>query len=285
VEAVPCTSSSIDAVVAACTAADGRSPLSEHKLQVVNGAADGAYHCWGKGATQVVAVAARHRHAGDTEHWAIEVAVAPDARGDEADAIRFAAALVPGDARHTLWASRPSQQEAARALGYRAFRHLLLMECALPAPPPVAAAGYRIRPFRPGTDETEVAVVNNRAFSTHRENDAMTADEIRSRQRAAWFDADGFLVAEVGDGSIAGLCWTKVHPGGEGEIYIIGVDPAHHGRGLGRWLLLAGLDHLHRRRGASVAQLWTDGDNPAVDRLHRPLGFETVLVNEEMRCE
>ena len=60
-----------------------------------------------------------------------------------------------------------------------------------------------------------------------------------------------------GPGSLVGFHWTKIHGGHEkpddagghghepiGEVYVVGVDPAERGTGLGRALTLTGLRYL-----------------------------------------
>lgn len=277
----PATRESVAVIVDACIAADGEQPLSEHKVFVVDATAAGSVGCWqARGTPAVAAVAAEHRHPGGPSHWALEVAVAPPARDREEESIRLGAGLVPAGSAHTLWSWRPSQQAAARAAGYSAFRRLLRMEVRLPLDERTSAAHHRLRSFRAGEDEAAVAAVNNRAFAGHRENSAMTAADVLAKERRPWFDASGFLVAVAPGDAVAGFCWTKLI-GDIGEIYVIAVDPDHQGRGLGRTLVIAALDRLHRA-GATTARLWTDADNPAVDRLYLPLGFTTTLVNEEM---
>ena len=101
---------------------------------------------------------------------------------------------------------------------------------------------------------------------------------------ADWVDLDGFLVADDPDGpGLIGACWTKVHRDRKpvlGEIYVIDVDPRHHGQGWGRSLTVAGLVHL-AGRGITVGMLYTDASNAAAvgalplarlhGRPHRPV--------------
>ena len=130
------------------------------------------------------------------------------------------------------------------------------------------------RAFDPGRDLAAWVRVNNRAFSWNPEQGHWTEANVLARMDEPWFDPNGFLIHER-DGDIAGFCWTKIHAGSEpalGEIYIIAVDPAHHGLGLGRALTLAGLDSL-ARRGIAVGMLFVDADNVAAVRLYDALGF------------
>ena len=48
-------------------------------------------------------------------------------------------------------------------------------------------------------------------------------------------------------GALLGFHWTKVHSADLGEVYVVGVDPAAQGRGLGATLTLVGLHHLAER--------------------------------------
>ena len=58
-------------------------------------------------------------------------------------------------------------------------------------------------------------------------------------------------------GKLLGFHWTKVHSEDLGEVYVVGVDPAAQGRGLGATLTLVGLHHLAERLSESRA---ADGD-------------------------
>lgn len=132
------------------------------------------------------------------------------------------------------------------------------------------------RPFESGADDEEFLRVNNLAFAWHPDQSGWTIDDLTARRAEPWFDPTGFLVHEV-DGHMAGFCWTKIHPPTAdapelGEIFVIGVDPAMQGRGLGRALVLAGLDHL-AGCGLSIGMLHVEVDNLAARALYEDLGF------------
>jgi mycothiol synthase len=137
-----------------------------------------------------------------------------------------------------------------------------------------------VRPFRVGQDEQAWLEVNNRAFNWHAEQGGWDAATLADREAQPWFDPEGFLLHER-DGRLAGFCWTKVHPDNDpplGEIYVIAVDPAFQGLGLGRALAVAGLNWL-ADRGLGTAMLYVDGDNAPALHLYERLGFTVDHVD------
>ncbi|MEP6651151.1 MAG: GNAT family N-acetyltransferase, partial [Lapillicoccus sp.] len=61
-------------------------------------------------------------------------------------------------------------------------------------------------------------------------------------------------------------------------VYVIGVDPAYQGKGLGKPVTLLGLQYL-RDHGVADVILYVDGDNPAALKVYRGLGFKTRSVD------
>jgi mycothiol synthase len=187
-------------------------------------------------------------------------------------------------------------------------------------PEPVWPDGVRLRSFLPGLDDEEWLALNARAFVALPDQGGWTLDDLRLRLAEPWFDAAGFLVAEEDTAAgprMVGFHWTKVHGADShhaghthdhahthddgtddpaehehrhddshhghepiGEVYVVGVDPAHHGRGLGRALTLAGLQHL-RRSGLPDAMLYVDAANRTAIALYESLGFTRWDVDVE----
>ena len=180
-----------------------------------------------------------------------------------------------------IWAhgDLPAAAALARSAGFTRFRALLQLRMPLGdrvLPGPVFPAGVSMRTFRPGEDEDEWLGVNRRAFAHHPEQGSWTRKELEVREAEPWFDPNGFFIAER-DGRMAGFHWTKVHPAdGDnppiGEVYVVGVDPAGQGGGLGRALTLAGVAHL-QRLGLAEVMLYVDESNVPAVKMYTSLGF------------
>ncbi|WP_051793173.1 mycothiol synthase [Amycolatopsis jejuensis] len=185
-----------------------------------------------------------------------------------------------------VWAhgDHPGAAAIAGKLGLARRRELLVLHADADRadwPEPVLHNGFRLRTFVPGQDEDAMVAVNARAFDWHPEQGALTVAEVREEERQAWFDPAGFFLAENDRGEVVGFHWTKVHdpvPGrfdGDpvGEVYVVGVDPATQGSGLGKALTLAGLRYL-RSRGLLRVILYVEGDNAPALAVYTKLGFD-----------
>jgi mycothiol synthase len=151
-------------------------------------------------------------------------------------------------------------------------------------PLPVTNEPYELnwRPFRPGVDDTAWLEVNRLSFATHPIQGTMQQEDLDRAKTEPSFDPAGFVIAREGE-QMTGFCWTKIHADSNppvGEIYVIGAHPAYQGRGLGRALVLAGLDWLHGQ-GLTVGMLYVEANNEPALRLYLRLGFEMV---HDFRC-
>jgi mycothiol synthase len=205
-----------------------------------------------------------------------------------------------GSAGLRLWAhgDLPAAARLASAAGFSRSRALWQMRRSLQARigKPQLADGVTVRTFVVGHDEDEWVGLNQRAFARHPEQGAWTRPDLDMREQEPWFDPNGFFLAER-DGRLIGFHWTKIHGGNEepgqptarpaeaarltatkhgheaiGEVYVVGVDPAERGTGLGRALTLIGLRYL-RGRGLSQVMLYVDETNTAAIGLYESLGF------------
>jgi mycothiol synthase len=260
--------------------ADKHLPLGEHMwLDLVEGGRTGfaGFVAWEAGHGHPVGYAQLSR--GRTS-WAIEFVVDPHHREPGGtvgvDLVRAALDEVAreGGGHVHMWVPKPGPQHDAIAAANGMARGRELLQMRRPLPVPGSRDPVATRPFEPGRDEVAWLEVNGRAFSSHPEQGEWDLETLLRRERESWFDPQGFLLHER-DGRLAGFCWTKVHADHDpplGEIYVIAVDPAFRGLGLGRRLLLAGLDWL-AGRGLPTGMLYVDASNESAVKLYRDVGF------------
>ena len=267
--------------------ADGHRPLGEHQwLDLVHGGRAGfaGLVAWEPGHDHPVGYAQVTKGGGS---WALEYVVDPHHRGSGCaigeDLLRAALDVVAADGGgHVhLWVPKPTDDHdrVAAAAGLRRGRDLLQLRLSLPLAEH-ADPSITTRAFVPGHDEDAWLAVNNRAFAWHPEQGGWTPETLAARQAEPWFDAEGFRLHER-DGRLAAFCWTKVHADHEpplGEIYVIAVDPDFQGLGLGRQLVLVGLDHL-AGLGLTVGMLYVDADNEPAVALYRSMGFDVDHID------
>jgi mycothiol synthase len=181
-----------------------------------------------------------------------------------------------------VWAhgDLPAAAALARSAGLGRVRALFQMSRPLkdPLPEPSRPAGITLRTFVPGQDEDAWLRLNALAFAHHPEQGSWTRIDLDLREQEAWFDPAGFFLAER-DGRLAGFHWTKVHDGETGEVYVVGVDPAEQGSGLGRALTLTGLRYLRDDRGLTEVMLYVDEENRAAVRMYTALGFTLAATD------
>jgi mycothiol synthase len=189
-----------------------------------------------------------------------------------------------------LWGrpSRPWHRSLAERQGLTELRALHQLRCPLPVE--VVVTPVESRPFRRGQDEDALLRVNNRAFADHPDQGGMTRQRLDDAADQAWFDPDGIRLLDDPDrpGTLAGFCWTKIHEpvvSGQprlGEIYAIGVDPDHHGRGLGVPMTAAGL-HWLSEQGLTQGMLYVEADNEPALRTYDRLGFRRHRTDRAWR--
>ena len=259
----PTQQMSVRALADRLEARDGAPPLNDQALSRLADAEPGLSHLISVDNGQVTGYAQLDR----TE---VTAAGSPEA----IDALLAAAEATARTTQLLLWSHGQHSAVAhiAEDRGYEKVRTLWQLRRSLSDvsnvdPPP----DVRIRTFVPGQDEQTWLAVNAAAFATHPEQGRWTLRDLAAREAEPWFDPAGFMLAER-DGAVIGFHWTKLHPDGLGEVYVLGVDPAAQGMHLGPALLSAGLRYL-AERGAPDVLLYVEDDNQKALVLYEQFGF------------
>ena len=292
--------------------ADGVAPVSEAFRLAAGPAREGVVHLLRYAEAGTVVGYAQVARAGAPDAVA-ELVVDPAHRRLGHGRALLDAVLVEGT--HSVWAHGmlPAAQGLARTAGLELTRSLHRMSRPLTdadAADPPLPPGFSVRAFRPGSDDEAWARLNAAAFARHPEQGSLTLADLHERMAQPWFDPAGLLLVEDdATGEVVAFHWTKVDPtspprlrlsdrgdtplerraasdltdevgeiGEVGEVYVVGVDPAYQGRGLGGPLTRLGLAHL-ARRGLREVELYVDGDNTAARRTYERLGFVDVAVD------
>lgn len=296
----------VAALVEAATEADGVRPLSEHVMLHLRYGGDAPVR---NVLVYLDEGLAAYGHLDVTDEVAgasAEIVVHPAHRRAGLGRLLVATTVAESpDGRLRLWAhgGHPAAAAMAASMGFRQSRALWQMRRSLYAvlPAPNLPGGVTVRTFEPGRDDEAWVALNALAFRAHPEQGGWTEEDLHRRMREPWFDPAGFFLAfrsvagvDREPGRLVGYHWTKVHGGGDGvhgplddatphaheghghepigEVYVVGVDPAERGNGLGRGLTLLGLHHL-RHLGLPDAMLYVDADNEPAIRLYTALGF------------
>lgn len=288
------TASRVEAIAAAAEESDGVAPLGEQPLRALRtpGAQD-IRHLVARSDTDIAGYA---QIAGRGAQATAELVVDPGhrRRGVGAELVRAVADREPGAA---LWAhgDLPAARALAEAEGMARTRELLKMRRRAVEGPPLpearpaegieagtlAAAASESGQRWPGMDaRAEFLRVNNAAFSWHPEQGGWSRDQLDERLAVGWVDPEAIFLAVDVTGPVprlAGFHWTKTvpEPGKplEGEVYVVAVDPADQGRGLGGLLTALGVAHLEDSAGVESVVLYVEGDNTAAIRTYDRLGF------------
>jgi mycothiol synthase len=164
-------------------------------------------------------------------------------------------------------------------LGFRVIRRFLELRLDLPNGdvPNIDRISPRCRHLKRG-EEGELVKIQNRSFAGTWGFNPNTLEEIAYRIGFPGCAPEDIILAYEGE-KVLGYCWTRIYPGRDkvtqgntGRIYMLGVDPDHRGRGVGKEVLMAGLLYL-KANDVGIVELTVDGENEAARALYRSAGF------------
>ena len=278
---------SVLALIKAAHDFDGTPPIAEHVLlHLRHGGDKSDSHIVFEEDNQVIAYA----HLDTTDLVAgpsVEAVVHPQHRGKGLGSLILKEAIkICGD-KTRIWShgDLPAAKAIAASLKLERLWSNLLMSKSLEDIQPVTSK-YPIRTFLPDLDNQAFLSLNNKVFANYPDQGGWSEDDLKVRLNEAWFEKEGFFVAED-KGELIGFCWTKIHGAhthshnGEdddhghdalGEIYVLAVNPGYKGQGVGRDLTITGLNYL-KYQGLNNVMLYVGVENKPAFNLYKSLGF------------
>ena len=220
------------------------------------------------------------------DRHAAEFLIAPDHRGQGLGE-RLLTTILDEEPEAWCWShgDHPAAKHLAQKHGLSRDRVLYQMRTdsglSLDALPETQTPdGVEIRSFAPG-DEDGWLSVNNAAFDWHPEQGGQTRADIDAVVTAADFDPNTFVIA-ARDGEVIGFHQTKITDteteGRLGEVYVVGVDPRIHAKGVGKALTVEGMRRMVAA-GAQTIELYVESDNAPALGLYERLGFHVAVAH------
>jgi mycothiol synthase len=147
-----------------------------------------------------------------------------------------------------------------------------------PIPAPDVPEGIIIRPLAGEPEAANYVALHHEAFGTSGMNVAHRLALMRDPAYLPALD----LVAAAPDGRLVAFCTCSVSAEEnarlrrhDGWVALMATRPAYRGKGLGRALLLAGLEQL-KAQGVERALLGTQSKNTSARQLYESAGFRTL---------
>jgi ribosomal protein S18 acetylase RimI-like enzyme len=144
-----------------------------------------------------------------------------------------------------------------------------------PIPVPQLPPGFSVRHVSSEREAPALVALHRAAFGTQH----MTVAERLAMMQGPEYDPPLDLVAVAPDGSLAAYCFCSYSPqesalSGRNEGYTdpLATHPKYQRKGLGRALLVVGMQKL-KQRGAEWAALGTSSENLAMQRTAQAVGF------------
>ncbi len=173
-------------------------------------------------------------------------------------------------------------------LGFVAVRYFFRMRRSLTKPidKPQFPEGFKLRTVEPEKDATLWVEMFNQTFMDHWNHHDYSLEEFLHDIQSPEYNPDLNLIAIAPDGTFAAFCESHIYPEdnkrnqrNEGWIAVLGTRREFRQQGLGRAMLLRGMQCL-KTEGMDTAILIVDADNPSgALRLYESVGFEKVLTN------